>query len=59
MEVIKKNKLECNLEIIDVEKNPELADKYNVKAVPWVIDEDGKDMDGEVFARKCNIIDIK
>ena len=41
-EIINRNNLNSQLEIIDVEKQPEYAEKYALLCVPTILDKNGK-----------------
>jgi len=53
-EAIKKlKKKNCDFELIDVDENPEIADKYDVWSLPTSILEDGTKIHSLLAVEKC------
>jgi predicted thioredoxin/glutaredoxin len=54
LNTLKNQEIACDLEIIYVEENPDEADKYNIKAIPTVVDND-KEISANEFIKRCKI----
>ena len=50
--LIKSGKIKCNFNLVDCDKNPSLADKYEIDRAPWAV-VNGKKMSFHEAVKYC------